>query len=146
MYVCIWYQWWFCKYIFTRVVHLQIIINTHMYRFRCQNVTVYLRPVHTNVNSSGHFILIDVRQSTQTTVPRQPTLHNVCMLSSFWGKTLLLDRCFHPLPNIFSSIILIYTFFYYYHHHFNFYTFHRLHTSDNDQITYLGFTFVLKKE
>jgi hypothetical protein len=24
--------------------------------------------------------------------------------------------------------------------------FQRLHTSDNDQITYLGFTFVLKKE
>ena len=36
---------------------------------------------------------------------------------------LLLDRCFHPSPNISSSIILIYTLFYYYYHHFYFYAF-----------------------
>jgi hypothetical protein len=34
-------------------------------------VKVSLRPVHTSVKSSGHFILIEVRVSTQTTVPRQ---------------------------------------------------------------------------
>ena len=39
------------------------------------------------------------------------------------GKILLLDRCFHPSPNISSSIILIYTLFYYYYHHFYFYAF-----------------------
>jgi hypothetical protein len=39
------------------------------------------------------------------------------------GCMLLLDRCFHPSPNISSSIILIYTLFYYYYHHFHFYTF-----------------------
>jgi hypothetical protein len=39
------------------------------------------------------------------------------------GKILLLDRCFHPSPNISSSIIFIYTLFYYYYHHFYFYTF-----------------------
>jgi hypothetical protein len=39
------------------------------------------------------------------------------------GKILLLDRCFHPSPNISSSIILIYTLFYYYYHNFYFYTF-----------------------
>ena len=35
----------------------------------------------------SHFILIDVRASTQTTVPRQLTLHNVCMLSSILGRS-----------------------------------------------------------
>ena len=41
------------------------------------------------------------------------------------GKILLLDRCSHPSPNIFSSIIFIYTLFYYYYyyHHFYFYIF-----------------------
>jgi hypothetical protein len=48
---------------------------------------------------------------------------NVCMLSSVWERSCFLDRCFHPSPNISSSIILIYTLFYYYYHHFYFYTF-----------------------
>ena len=44
------------------------------------------------------------------------------------------------------QIILIYTLFYYYYHHFYCYTFQRLHTSDNDKITYFGSTFALKKK
>ena len=39
-----------------------------------------LRPVHMSVKSSGHFILIDVRVSTLTTVPRQLILMSVCCL------------------------------------------------------------------
>jgi hypothetical protein len=60
-------------------------------------------------------------------------------------KILLLDRCFHPSPNISSSIILIYTILLLLSPFLLLY-FQRLQTSDNDQITYLGFTFVLKKE
>ena len=58
------------------------------------------------------------------------------------GKILLLDRCFHLSPNISSSIILIYTIFIII---ITIFTFITLHKSDNDQITYLGFTFVLKR-
>ena len=65
-----------------------------------------------SVKSSSHFILIDVRVSTQTTLSRQHILMSVCCLRL--GKILLLDRCFHPSPNISWSIILIYTLFYYY--------------------------------
>ena len=87
---------------------------------RCNSI---LKAVHTSVKSSGHFILIDVRVSTQTTAPRQ-LIFNVCMLSSVWASQfLLLDRYFHPSPNISSSIILIYTLFYYHYHHFYFYSF-----------------------
>ena len=44
---------------------------------RCNSI---LKAVHTSVKSSGHFILIDVRVSTQTTVPRQLILMSVCCL------------------------------------------------------------------
>ena len=71
---------------------------------------------------------------------------NVCMLSSVWARSCLWigvstpHQIFpHPLF-LFTLyfIIIIITFLLLY--------FQRLHTSDNDQITYLGFTFVLKKE
>jgi hypothetical protein len=45
---------------------------------RCNSI---LKAVHTSVKSSGQFILIDVRVSTQTTVPRQLILLSVCCLS-----------------------------------------------------------------
>jgi hypothetical protein len=58
-----------------------------------------------------------------------------CWLLSNCGKiylqhhhSLLLDRCFHPSPNISSSIIPIYTLFYYYYYYFLLLYFQRLHT------------------
>jgi saccharopine dehydrogenase-like NADP-dependent oxidoreductase len=45
---------------------------------KCNNI------LKAGVKSSVHFILIDVRMSTQTTDPRQLTLHNVCVLFSSW--------------------------------------------------------------
>ena len=60
---------------------------------------------------------------------------NVCMLSSVWARS-----CFwigvSTSHQIFPHPLFLFTLLY----------FQRLHTSDNDQITYLSFTFVLKKE
>ena len=42
---------------------------------RCNSI---LKAVHTSVKKSGYFILIDVRVSTQITVPRQLILMSVC--------------------------------------------------------------------
>jgi hypothetical protein len=81
------------------------------YWFRCQNVTVSQRPVHMNVNSSGHFILIDVQESTQTTVPRQLNLHNVCMLSSIWGGSCVWIGVSIP-HQIFSHPLFLFTLYF----------------------------------
>ena len=70
---------------------------------------------------------------------------NVCMLSSIWTRSCFwigvstLTKYFlihysdlHFILLLLSPFLLLY--------------FQRLHTSDNDHITYLGFTFVLRKE
>jgi hypothetical protein len=70
---------------------------------------------------------------------------NVCMLSFVWARS-----CFWIGVSTLTKYFLIH---YSYLHFvlllsspFLLLYFQRLHTSDNDQITYLGFTFVLKKE
>jgi hypothetical protein len=74
---------------------------------------------------------------------------NVCMLSSVWERSCFwIGVCTphqifpHPFRHYsylhFILLLLLSPFLLLY--------FQRLHTSDNDQITYLGFTFVLKKE
>ena len=64
------------------------------------------------------------RCTSEHTDHNPKTTHlNVCMLSSVWARSCFLDKCFHPSPNISTSIILIYTLFYHYYHHFYFYTF-----------------------
>ena len=78
---------------------------------RCQDVTVSWRPVHTSVKCSGHFILINVRVSIQTTVSRELILMSVRL-----GKILLSTphQIFpHPLflfTLYFIIIITIFTF------------------------------------
>jgi hypothetical protein len=82
------------------------------------------------------FIVIDVRVSTQTTVPMQFIL--MSMLSSVWARSCIWIGVSIP-HQIFPHLLFWFTLLY-------FLFFQRLHTSDNDQITYLGLTFVLKKE
>jgi hypothetical protein len=69
------------------------------HRFRCQDVTVSWRPVHTSTKSSSHFILINVRVSIQTTVPRQLILMSVCCLP--FGQDLAFGQVFPPLTKYF---------------------------------------------
>ena len=92
----------------------------------CQN----LRPLH--LDRCTH------------TVPRQLILMSVCCLT--FGQDLAFGQVFPPLTKYFlihysylhSILLLLSSILFLY--------FQRSHTSDNDQITYLGFTFVLRKE
>ena len=94
----------------------QQVYEAHIQVPRCNSI---LKAGSHESQKLSHFILIDVQMSTQTTVPRQLILMSVCCLP--FGQDLAFDRCFHPSPNISSSII--YTLFYYYYHNFYFYTF-----------------------
>jgi hypothetical protein len=70
---------------------------------------------------------------------------NVCMLSSVSAKTCFLIGVSTP-HQIFPNPLFLFTLFLFSLSSFLLLYFQRLHTSDIDQITYLGFTFVLKKE
>ena len=69
---------------------------------------------------------------------------NVCMLSSVWARSCCLIGVSTP-QQIFFLIHYSYLHFTLLLSPFLLLYFQRLHTSDNDQITYLGFTFVLKR-
>ena len=100
---------------------------------RCNSI---LKAVSHECQKLRKFIVIDVRVSTQTTVPMQFIL--MSMLSSVWARSCIWIGVSIP-HQIFPHLLFWFTLLY-------FLFFQRLHTSDNDQITYLGLTFVLKKE
>jgi hypothetical protein len=125
---------------------VQIDNNQHVYKAqiqvpRCNSILKAgshecqkLRPLHLDRCTGEH-----------TDHSPKATHLNVCMLSSIWARSCFwigvstLTKYFlihysylHFILLLLSPFLLLY--------------FQRLHTSDNDQITYLGFTFVLKKE
>jgi hypothetical protein len=150
MYVCM----YVCMYVYNisgGVAHIfyqncaQIDNNQQVYEAqiqvpRCNSILMTgshkcqkLRPLHLDRCTGEH---------TDHTI--KATHLNVCILSSVWARS-----CFwigvstphqifpHPLFLFILYLLLLSPFLLLY--------FQRLHKSDNDQITYLGFTFVLKR-
>ena len=88
----------------------QIDNNQHVYEVQIQ--VPKCNSILKACSHECHFISIDVRVSTQTTVPRQLILHNVCMLSSIWARSCFWIGVSTP-QQIFSHPLFFCTLFYY---------------------------------
>ena len=69
---------------------------------------------------------------------------NVCMLSFVWARSCFWIGVSTP-HQIFPHLLFLFILYLLLFSPFLLLYFQRLHKSDNDQITYLGFTFVLKR-